>query len=103
MLSWIIAIPIYSYVYGWEGNLIETAWTIWNSKIRYLGVGSMVVGGIWSLIKLAKPLAKGIFSSLKTYSKIKNNTDTLDERPSKEKDFPINYVFYRSFSRFILD
>ncbi len=94
LLSWIIAIPIYSYVYGWEGNLIETAWTIWNSKIRYLGVGSMVVGGIWSLIKLAKPLAKGIFSSLKTYSKIKNNTDALDERPSKEKDFPINYVFY---------
>ena len=94
LLSWLIGIPIYSYIYGWEGNVNETAWTIWNSKIRYLGVGSMVVGGIWSLIKLAKPLVKGILASLKTYSKIKNDTDVLNDLSNKEKDFPINYVFY---------
>ena len=27
---------------------------IWNTKIRYIGVGTMLVGGIWSLISVFK-------------------------------------------------
>ncbi|MEC7730949.1 MAG: oligopeptide transporter, OPT family, partial [Candidatus Neomarinimicrobiota bacterium] len=64
------------------------AWKIWNSKIRYLGVGAMVVGGIWSLIKLAKPLYDGIHASLLTLKK----SGTGTEAPLAERDFPINYV-----------
>ncbi len=64
VISWGIAIPIYTAVYGYEGNALDAAWAIWDKDIRYLGVGAMVVGGIWSLIKLAKPLIAGIKSSL---------------------------------------
>ncbi|SVD08451.1 uncharacterized protein METZ01_LOCUS361305, partial [marine metagenome] len=70
VLSWLVAIPIYSLTYGWDGDIHQAAWTIWNTKIRYLGVGAMVVGGIWSLIKLAKPLVSGILSSVNTFSHI---------------------------------
>ena len=88
LISWMIAIPIYSLLNGFEGKPIDAAWTIWNTKIRYLGVGAMVVGGIWSLIKLFKPLMDGINASL----------DALKQRDRKEtlsiddQDFPINYV-----------
>ncbi len=88
-LSWLIAIPIYSSIVGWEGEVHSAAWDIWNTKIRYLGVGAMVVGGIWSLIKLAKPLINGIRSSITAYSKLGVNT----EIPREEQDFPIKYVF----------
>jgi putative OPT family oligopeptide transporter len=64
LISWAVAIPIYSAMTGAEGSPMETAWTIWNSKIRYMGVGAMVIGGIWSLIKLFKPLIAGIKASL---------------------------------------
>ena len=64
LISWLIAIPIYSYLYGWEGDTHAAAWNIWNTKIRYLGVGAMVGGGIWSLIELITPLIKSIQSSL---------------------------------------
>ena len=39
---------------------MEAAGNILNTRIRYLGVGAMVTGGIWSLIKLIKPLSEGI-------------------------------------------
>ena len=88
LISWAVAIPIYSAMVGFEGDTLDSAWNIWNSKIRYLGVGAMVVGGIWSLIKLFKPLVEGIKASLAT---LKNQT-TDQDLPLEEKDLPINYV-----------
>ena len=88
LISWAVAIPIYSYLYGFEGdNYFESANVIWNAKIRYLGVGAMVVGGIWSVIQLAKPLIESIQLSLKTLKESSGNI-SLEER-----DLPINYVF----------
>ena len=88
IISWVIAIPIYTYLYGFEGeNYFESANVIWNAKIRYLGVGAMVVGGIWSVIQLAKPLIESIQLSLKT---LKENSENIS---LEERDLPINYVF----------
>ena len=88
LISWAVAIPIYSYLYGFEGdNYFESANVIWNAKIRYLGVGAMVVGGIWSVIQLTKPLIESIQLSLKT---LKESSDNIS---LEERDLPINYVF----------
>ena len=88
LISWAVAIPIYSYLYGFEGdNYFESANIIWNAKIRYLGVGAMVVGGIWSVIQLARPLIESIQLSLKT---LKESSDNIS---LEERDLPINYVF----------
>ncbi len=86
LISWGIAIPIYSGLYGFEGDPLNAAYSIWNSKIRYLGVGAMVVGGIWSLIKLFNPLIIGIKDSLQAIKGL--NTST----PKEEQDIPINFV-----------
>ena len=88
LISWGLAIPIYSAVVGFEGDPLTAAFDIWTSKIRYLGVGAMVVGGVWSLIKLFKPLMEGIKSSLNA---LKNNSSDKDI-PLEEQDMPINYV-----------
>jgi putative OPT family oligopeptide transporter len=88
LISWAVAIPIYSAIYGFEGDPMTAAWDIWNSQIRYLGVGAMVVGGIWSLIKLLKPLVDGIKASLEALKKAKQSR----KLPREEQDFPINYV-----------
>ncbi|MEA3287989.1 MAG: oligopeptide transporter, OPT family [Candidatus Marinimicrobia bacterium] len=88
VISWFVAIPIYTAIYGYEGNALDAANTIWDTKIRYLGVGAMVVGGIWSLIKLFKPLMIGIKSSLAAYSKVQSGETIKRE----ENDIPIKYV-----------
>ena len=88
LISWAVAIPIYSAIYGFEGEPLSAAWEIWDSKIRYLGVGAMVVGGIWSLVKLFKPLIEGIKASLNALKNRDNRSDIAKE----ENDIPINYV-----------
>tara|TARA_B100000029_G_scaffold287389_1_gene281114 strand:- start:8964 stop:10856 length:1893 start_codon:yes stop_codon:yes gene_type:complete len=89
LISWFVAIPIYSFIYGFEGDPIEAAGNIWNTRIRYLGVGAMVIGGIWSLIKLSKSVIQGIKSSLDALKQAKVGLE-LDR---KERDLPMNYVF----------
>jgi len=89
LISWLFAIPIYTYINGFDGDPFVAAMNIWNSKIRYLGVGTMVVGGIWSLIKLAKPLFDGIKTSFDNLNNSAND---------KTKDMPINVVLILLFA-----
>lgn len=74
ILSWNIAIPIYSSFFL-DGNpdlaarivgasAEDAAGIIWSSQIRYLGVGAMLVGGVWTLISLRKSLLSGVRSGL---------------------------------------
>ena len=96
LISWAIGIPIYSYLEPEyidsllkkeKGDVWSVANKVWSEKIRYLGVGAMVVGGIWSIIQLFKPLIESMKLSLKTL-----NRDS-DSVPLEERDLPINYVF----------
>ena len=74
MISWNIAIPIYAAYFladnaplaqSLAGADAETiAGAIWSAEIRYLGVGAMLIGGIWALISIRSSLASGIRSGL---------------------------------------
>ena len=88
LFSWLVAIPLYSAFYGFEGDALTAAGKIWNSQIRYLGIGAMVIGGLWSLIDLFRPMIDGIKASLDSI----NSSKTSIKQPLEEKDFPINYV-----------
>jgi len=58
---------------------------------RRIGVGAMIVGGIWSLISLAKPLVTGIKASLAAYRSANDGGGSL---PRTELDTPMNYVMW---------
>ena len=88
LISWAIAIPIYTAINGFEGDPLKAAWTIWNNKIRYLGVGAMVVGGIWSLVRLLSPLITGLKASIESIRQRSKGK----ELQRMEMDIPINYV-----------
>ena len=90
LISWAVAIPIYSAINGWDGNYFEAAENIWNTQIRFLGIGAMVVGGIWSLVKLANPLVTGIKASLDAMK----HTNEGKSIAREERDIPIKYVGY---------
>ena len=79
IISWLIAIPIYSAFNPSNGDITNYAWMIWDSKIRFLGVGAMLTGGFWSIIKIIKPIINGISNSI--YNK-----------DSQSKDIPLKYI-----------
>ena len=68
VISWVIAIPIYTSTLTLnDTNIVDQAWNIWNTKIRFLGVGAMLIGGAWSLVKLINPMIKGLTFNHKKY------------------------------------
>lgn len=58
-LSWLIGIPLLGDAELFE-NPIEGAYTLWSQKIRFVGVGAMVVGGFSSLISVRHGLRSAI-------------------------------------------
>lgn len=74
ILSWNIAIPLYSSFFSDTDPTLAArlvglsaeaaAGAIWSTKIRYLGVGAMLIGGIWTLFSLRRSLLSGVRSGL---------------------------------------
>jgi putative OPT family oligopeptide transporter len=58
-ISWLIGIPLYGAADQFE-NPIDGAYGIWSSKMRYVGVGAMVVGGFASLISVRHGLKAAV-------------------------------------------
>jgi putative OPT family oligopeptide transporter len=61
---WLDSDPAIAAAFAAGGAAADVAFAIWSSQIRYLGVGAMLVGGIWALIKMRKSLWSGIRSGL---------------------------------------
>ncbi|MDZ7821222.1 MAG: oligopeptide transporter, OPT family [Candidatus Marinimicrobia bacterium] len=89
LISWMVVLPIYTSVTGQSTVIsMEAATAVWSSQIRYLGVGAMVVGGLWSIVKLVRPLVNGVKASLAAH----RDTDRGVEMASTEQDISIKWV-----------
>ncbi len=92
LISWAIAIPIYS---AWfmdpaelTGDSVDLAFSIWSSKIRYLGVGAMLVGGLWALVSIRSAVFTGIRSGLAQY----RSDRAAGEIAEVDRDTPMPFV-----------
>ena len=90
-LSWLLGIPILGNGLNFASNPIDGAWEIWSSKIRYVGVGAMVIGGISSIFRVRKGLVDAI-RVLKN-----NNSSTLNQKINKERNISPKSINLLSF------
>lgn len=69
LINWYIFIPYLSSLEPAvaSGGEVDAAYAIWSTKTRYLGVGAMIVGGLWALLQLRSSLVAGIRSGLAAY------------------------------------
>ncbi|MCD7100372.1 oligopeptide transporter, OPT family [Stenotrophomonas sp. MMGLT7] len=98
VLSWHIAIPLYqAFFMGSDPALAQgiagapaadAAFAIWGAKIRYLGVGTMLVGGVWTLFSLRNSLLGGIKSGFAAARK-SAGTEVVAET---ERDLPMKWM-----------
>jgi putative OPT family oligopeptide transporter len=98
MLSWNIAIPIYvAAVLPGNAELAQAAaglsaedlaGLVWSKQIRYLGVGAMLIGGVWALISLRHSLVSGVRSGLAAARASAAGTVI----PHTEQDLPMKSV-----------
>ncbi len=60
-LGWIVGIPMLGTPAGMEdASALDVAWTLWSTQIRYLGVGAMVVGGLYSIYSVRQGIVSGV-------------------------------------------
>ncbi|MBX2842051.1 MAG: oligopeptide transporter, OPT family [Flammeovirgaceae bacterium] len=90
-ISWYFAIPIHIFMYGpgETENAIDLGYKVWNSQIRYLGVGAMIVGGLWALISIRKSLASALTSGIDAFKK---GGTKMSEKLRTEMDTPMSWV-----------
>jgi putative OPT family oligopeptide transporter len=69
-------------------SAVAAAGQLWSTQTRYIGVGSMVVGGLWALVRLRRNLVDGIRSGAEAYRKVRSGVQI--ERT--ERDVPMQWM-----------
>ncbi len=94
-LGWFIGIPLYSHFQGLPdaSSHYDMAMALRANHIRYIGVGTMLLGGIWTIISLLKPIGRGIAASITSLRDTRNTKAAGGKQLRTEHDIPIHYVF----------
>ena len=99
ILSWHIAIPLYhaffldsdpalaSAIAG--APAADAAFAIWSAKVRFLGVGAMLIGGVWTLFSLRNSLLAGIKSGFAAARKGAMHGAVIAET---DRDLPMKWM-----------
>jgi len=100
IVGWLIGVPVLTYLHGVPAmGANNIAMSIWQNDIRYIGVGTFLVGGFWTLITLIKPISDGLRTSYTSVANLKNSG--FSATPRTERDMPIKYVLWSMVILFI--
>lgn len=68
-LGWIILMPILGMLDDAPRGsaAIEVAMTIWSERIRYVGIGGMLVGGVWTVTQMYGPVVESLRRMIESY------------------------------------
>jgi putative OPT family oligopeptide transporter len=62
VLGWLILLPLVQWITGSSDAVtgLAAAKTTWSREIRYIGIGAMLIGGIWTLIQVRGPVVESL-------------------------------------------
>src|SRR5438874_2710169 len=91
LIGWGWGVPHFSAMAGDVTTAVATiAQKTWSTKVRFVGAGAIGVSAIWTLLKLVKPVTRGLTSAMAASRARKaGQADTL---PITERDIPIGIV-----------
>ena len=101
VIGWIILIPIIGLSVGWptNGDYVDSMgpylggiYQIWFEYTMYVGIGAIVTGGIYTLLKMRKAISAGIRES---FGSPKKDSEEAEAKPLRtEYDFKLNYGYF---------
>lgn len=82
VIGWVLTIPAVGAHFGGvqEATALDTAWTLWSTEVRYMGVGAMLVGGLYSIWQVRAGLVEGVRSLRQAGATGAGDADTRTER-----------------------
>jgi putative OPT family oligopeptide transporter len=89
VVAWGIATPVLSALHPVAGAPADVATAVWSHQVRFIGAGAIGVAALWSLGRLARPVALGVTSAL---AASRRRNDPSAKLPRTEQDLPIAIV-----------
>jgi len=100
--NWLVTIPIVAASGDWPTyasgahageamSALDYASQLWATKTRYIGVGGMLIGGLWTIFRMRKSLISGVTSGLRAYKQIKDGQSTIERT---ERDLPMQWIIF---------
>ena len=92
VISWLVALPIISQLYPeflLHYPADQAAGFLWNSEMRYLGIGAMLCAGTWTFIQLIRPLLNSMQISFHAFM---TKSTTKIQLPRTDKDIPMPFI-----------
>ena len=86
-LGWLVGIPLLGSGLEFAEDPLHGASTLWSTKIRYIGVGAMVIGGLASILKVRKGLVDAVKILIDT-----QKGDNQSEIPKNQRDLPASAI-----------
>ena len=67
ILTWGVAVPYFTMSgdIAADASLIDAAMVVWKTKVRLIGVGTIGIAAIWTLLILMKPMIEGMVHSFR--------------------------------------
>ncbi len=61
-VGWLVLLPLYQVLVAAPDAVtgVAAAKTTWSGQIRYIGIGAMLVGGVWTLIQVRGPILQSL-------------------------------------------
>lgn len=97
ILAWDVALPIYTSLFLDQNTTLAAAvasqppegaaYLVWSKQIRYIGVGAMLVGGLWTLFSIRKALISSVRAAIAVAGRM-----TGGDLPDTERDLPMRWM-----------
>jgi putative OPT family oligopeptide transporter len=87
LIAWAAAVPILTHLHPAAAGADLAAHTggIWRHQVRFIGAGTIALSALWTLAKLARPVATGLLSSLSR----RKGVGSGDER---DRDLSVGWI-----------
>ena len=86
-IGWLILLPLYQAIIASPETLtgVAAAKATWSGQIRYIGIGAMLVGGVWTLFQVRGPIWQSLRQLMALYG-ARNQSDGQSELLRTERD-----------------
>ena len=77
--AWGLAVPFFTMSGDMpaDATIVSYAMTMWKTKVRFIGVGTIGIAAIWTLLILMKPMVQGMVHSFRM---LKGTQEALEHR-----------------------
>ena len=93
VIGWLVLLPLYQLIADQPGALIgmAAAKTTWSGQIRYIGIGAMLVGGIWTLFQVRGPILQSLRQLISIYG-MRRDDHSRSMLPRTERDAGVGWL-----------